>query len=406
VPSVGMFAYPWDILDCGTPEFLDRCDDLGITELHVTTCYHSGKFLLPKNRRHRVYFPESGRLYVELPGFANEIRPAVSDLAATRWLEDLAFRAAGRGVSLAAWTVFFHGTELAARHPHLVVRNLFGDAYPFALCPSNAEVREYAVGLCRALRSLGFFRSIDLESIGYLGYFHGYHHEVTAVPAGPLEKFLLSLCFCPACQSAAEALGVTVAPMKKRLQEIVVAKVNADDACRASPDNVEQLAALVAQFPDLQIFLRMRFATIRQLICRLRSEVVDTALAVCTSSFAGSPSNIWMEGVHMAELRDLIEAYLLLAYSPESDTVNSDLLFCLAQAGSPSKLHLTLNLGLPVTTSLGNAAEKVEYALKRGVTKFSFFNYGFLGEGRLGWIRELSTLIRQRYKDGIENAVV
>jgi hypothetical protein len=61
----------------------------------------------------------------------------------------------------------------------------------------------------------------------------------------------------------------------------------------------------------------------------------------------------------------------------------------------PDLLNLTLNLGLPVTTTLAQAAAKVEFARRQGVRRFSFFNYGFLGEGRLRWIQDLARLVRE-----------
>ncbi|MGH8247951.1 MAG: hypothetical protein ACREUU_16135 [Gammaproteobacteria bacterium] len=107
-----------------------------------------------------------------------------------------------------------------------------------------------------------------------------------------------------------------------------------------------------------------------------------------------------MEGIHLVGLKGLVDSYHLLAYTADADAVNDDLIFCLAMLGDASKLNLTLNLGLPVTPSLDNAIAKVGYALTKGVRRFSFFNYGFLGEARLGWIRELSCLIRKSDEEG------
>ena len=96
----------------------------------------------------------------------------------------------------------------------------------------------------------------------------------------------------------------------------------------------------------------------------------------------------------MAELRDISDAFHLLAYTPDTGAVNDDLLFCLSQVREPGKLNLTLNLGLPVTPSLPDAMAKVLFARQHGVSRFSFFNYGFLGEGRLQWISELAYALR------------
>ena len=189
--SVELFAYPWDILDRGPEAFVEECIELGVNRVHATTLYHSGKFLLPRNRTAKVYFPEPGRLFVPIAedSFANEIRPQSSAIASSGWLKRLSQAATGSGLKLAAWTVFHHSSVLAGQHPQYAIRNLFGDIYPFALCPSQPTVQAYSMSLASAIESLGVFDTLDLETIGYLGYDHGYHHEVTAVPAGVLERF-------------------------------------------------------------------------------------------------------------------------------------------------------------------------------------------------------------------------
>jgi hypothetical protein len=101
-----------------------------------------------------------------------------------------------------------------------------------------------------------------------------------------------------------------------------------------------------------------------------------------------------MEGVSPTSVKHIVECFHLLAYSPEAADVNADLVFFLAMVGDPDLLNLTLNLGLPVTTTFAQAAAKVEFARRQGVRRFSFFNYGFLGEGRLRWIQDLAKLVR------------
>ena len=396
--SIELFAYPWDILDRGVEPFVEECRELGVRVLHVTTIYHSGKFFLPRNSSSRVYFPESGCLYVPLPAEAFEGRPApeVSKMAASGWLEVLAKAAAKAGIRLAAWTVFHHSSALSAKYPDLTVRNLFGDSYPFALCPSREPVRRYSLALARALATLNVFETLDLETIGYLGYHHGHHHEVTAVPAGPLEHLLLSLCFCEACVEAGARTGIPMEPLRLELRALLLEKVRCDDAGSGPPDNMEQVATLLALSEPLQQLVRLRLDTVSSLVRQIRDAIGNVRLSLFTSSFVGSPSNIWMEGVSLHELRDVADVFHLLAYTPDTDRVNADLVFCRAQVEDPARLNLTLNLGLPVTPTLGDAMAKIEFAWRQGVRRFSFFNYGFLGEGRLGWLREIAAALARK----------
>ena len=214
-------------------------------------------------------------MYIPLPenSFSGAITAPAGRLASSPWLEDLCRAARSAGLSLASWTVFHHNSTLGGRYPQFTARNLFGDSYPFALCPSKAAVQEYTLALARAVGSLGVFDIIDLETIGYLGYFHGHHHEVTAVPAGPLENFLLSLCFCDACRAMGDAAGIDVNGLIGLLRSVLLRKLRSDDACGSHPDNYEQLTTLLALSPALQNFLRVRMETINTLLRRIRGAI-------------------------------------------------------------------------------------------------------------------------------------
>ena len=242
--SVELFAYPWDVVDEGEGRFLDRCRELGIDRVHVAVSYHSGKFLLARNSRARVYFPEPGaRYFPASPAlWQGGLDQPVSEVAANGWLEMSAACASDRGIELSAWAVFFHNSALGARYPHLTIENAFGDRYPFALCPSRPEVQD-----------------------------------------------------------------------------------------------------------------------------------------------------------HAADLKPLVARFHLLAYGSDPAAENSDLVFVLAMLGDPGRVNLTLNLGEPITSTFSQAAAKVEFALRQGVTRFSFFNYSFLGEARLRWIRDLACLARSQH---------
>lgn len=388
--SIELFAYPWDIVDTGPTRFAGECTELGVTRLHVTTLYHSGKFLLPRNYGRRVFFAEGGTAYVPLSVSAlGNMAPALSPLAQAGWLDELA----KHGIPLSAWTVFHHNSRLGGMHPQLTVRNVFGDPYPFALCPSHEAVRDYSVALAKEIADLGHFTTLDLETIGYLGYVHGHHHEVAAGPLGPLENFLLSLCFCDACRSSAAQKGVAIDDIAAQTRELLHLKLQADDSNSCNTANAEQITTLIAQSPDLAGLIRMRLDTVTGLVERIAAEINPITVAPFTSSFVGSPSNIWMEGVSLSGLAKSVETFHPLAYTPDSGAVNDDLLFCLSQLKDPGKLNLTLNLGLPITPTLADAMAKVLYAKTLGVRRFSFFNYGFLGESRLKWIGELASAL-------------
>src|SRR5262249_10956467 len=63
--------------------------------------------------------------------------------------------------------------------------------------------------------------SITAESICYLPFDHGFHHERTPYPLSDTTRFCLSLCFCQHCRARAVAAGVDV----DGLREVVQAEV-------------------------------------------------------------------------------------------------------------------------------------------------------------------------------------
>jgi hypothetical protein len=306
--SVELFAYPWDVVDEGEARFLDRCRELGINRVHVAVSYHSGKFLLARNSRARVYFLQPGaRYFPASPAlWQGGLDQPVSELADSGWFEKLTACASERGIELSAWTVFFHNSALGARYPHLTIENAFGDRYPFALCPSRPEVQDHAAALCRSLAALGSFSGIDLETIGYLGYFHGHHHEVTAVPLGPAIKFIMSLCFCPGCRATGQSAGIDMERAAAEVRRIVARRMEADDAASDTP---EQLASLLVLCPWLRELIRVRMKTVAALVQRLAAESRPASLAAFTSGFVGAPSNIWMEGLSLTDLKTLVERF-------------------------------------------------------------------------------------------------
>ncbi|MEU7899359.1 hypothetical protein AB0B45_41735 [Nonomuraea sp. NPDC049152] len=193
------YVYPWDIV--GDPAAPARIAALGVDEVALAASYHSTRAATPFHPAHRVldvpysafYLPVRqaawGRLVPPNPTWA----PPDSFLQARD-----ALRAVGLPVH--AWTVLTHSSHLGATHPDLVVRNAFGDPYPYALCPSHEDVGEYCERLVREIVSVGAPDGIILEACGPMGFGHQSVHEKTGgADWTSVHAALLSLCFCTAC---------------------------------------------------------------------------------------------------------------------------------------------------------------------------------------------------------------
>ncbi|WP_154814781.1 hypothetical protein [Actinophytocola xinjiangensis] len=201
-------AYPWDVL--GDPSFAGRAIAAGVSAVALAAAYHSTRAATPLHPDHQLVHARYAALY----------RPVRQQVWASRRLRPLGpewmstqdsfaeaaetLRAAGLRVS--AWVVLTHNTRLGTEFPDLAVVNCFGEPYPYALCPSSAEVREYAATLAR--EAAAGADAVSLEACGQLGVTHLSHHEKTDGAFSPATERWLSVCCCPACRQAWAARGL------------------------------------------------------------------------------------------------------------------------------------------------------------------------------------------------------
>ncbi|MFG1696501.1 hypothetical protein [Nonomuraea sp. NPDC049309] len=195
------YLYPWDVV--GDPSAPRRLAELGVEAVALAASYHSTRAATPYHPAHRV-------LDVPYPAFYLPIRESSWGRlvpAAPTWTPADAYLQArdalkAVGLKVHAWTVLTHNSRLGAAHPDLVVRNAFGDAYPYALCPSHEDVIEYCENLVREILDLGEPDGLILEACGPMGFGHTSVHEKTSgADWTPADTDLLSLCFCTNCAS-------------------------------------------------------------------------------------------------------------------------------------------------------------------------------------------------------------
>ncbi|HVT71159.1 MAG TPA: hypothetical protein VHF26_25665, partial [Trebonia sp.] len=212
--------YPWDVL--GDPEAAERVRGLGVGTVSLAAAYHAVRGLTPRHPRHRVVAAPGSAVYFPLSGAewaGRVLRPQAPD-----WLgEQDGFGAAAAalheaGLAIRAWVVLLHNDGLGDGHPDLVVRNAFGDRYPWALCPAQPAVVEYAAALAAAAAARPLVGGVELEACGWYGFSHGSAHDkVGGVPLPAAEEWLMSLCFCPACTAAYARAGVAAAEVRARV---------------------------------------------------------------------------------------------------------------------------------------------------------------------------------------------
>ena len=192
--------YPWDV--DADPAAADRIAGLGLAEVTLAAAYHGVRAVTPFHPRHRIVTREASVYYrTDVTRWRGApLRPAEADPAGS--FERAAARLRASGLRVNAWAVLAHGCGAVAGGRSCCVRNAYGDSYPWALCIGTPAVRDYAAALAAEVAALGEAGAIELEACGWYGLDHGSAHDKTGEAAGPAARFLLSVCFCPACAGA------------------------------------------------------------------------------------------------------------------------------------------------------------------------------------------------------------
>jgi hypothetical protein len=198
--SIAFCAYPWDLID--DPEAVARVRAAGADAVAIASAYHSARAATPLHPRHRIVDAASAALYLPV---REEAWGALRPDDRTPWVGPDAFARAAAvardgGLRVEAWIVLTHSTAVGTRHPGSCVVNAFGETYPYALCPTRPEVREYATALVAETVRAVHLDGVILEACGPLGVAHLGHHEKTAGADWSADaEALLSICFCTAC---------------------------------------------------------------------------------------------------------------------------------------------------------------------------------------------------------------
>ncbi|MGH3646986.1 MAG: hypothetical protein ACRDTM_07410, partial [Micromonosporaceae bacterium] len=206
VSAVG-YAYPWDFDD---PAAAGRAVELGVDAVAVAASYHTTRAATPLHPTRRTLVASHAALYVPVRTAA--WRGARLVPAAPSWpgsFEQSRDAVRGAGLGVHAWIVLTHNSRLGAGHPDLTVRNAFGESYEYALCPASDEVADYCATLVGEILELGEPDGVILEACGPLGIDHGGHHDKLEFAAWTdVQRALLSLCFCAACERLYRTAGI------------------------------------------------------------------------------------------------------------------------------------------------------------------------------------------------------
>jgi hypothetical protein len=380
-----IYAFVDDLLDEGASAVAKRLAAQGFSAGALAAVYHAARDLLPHTPRRVVahrgagahYCPPDESLY---PG---DLRPLVAPRPA---LADIAAQIAAAGLSWQAWTVYLHNGRLAAARPDCAVTNAFGDMYETDLCPSSAEVADYAAALTADVARLRP-ELILAESLHHAGFSHGAHHERAFVAVSPVADFLLSLCFCGSCVSRASD-RLDVEALSARVRGVVRDELR---SATASPSSLDRDALAELCGSALLDYLAVRETSVTELATRcasiarsngVRFGFIDQAGAL-KGYVSGEPTgpsscaDAWRLGVNPGAIAAAVDSYVALAYAKSPDRVALDVgEYVGALGGTP--LRCVLRHGAPDLVDSDNLREKVDAARKNGAAAVDFYHYGLM----------------------------
>jgi hypothetical protein len=369
--DAGLFTYAWDLGAEGYDAATGKIADAGFTSINLATSYHAGKFLLPRNPHRRVYFPEDGALYFR-PDLSRygRIQPRVHSLAEAGDDPVTKLLAAIRphGLTYTAWTVCLHNSWLGERYPETTMHTAFGDPLIHSLSPAHPDVRAYLVTMLTDLVSRYDVSAIQLESPGYMGFMHGYHHEIIGADLDAVQQQLLGISFNPVELDGARQAGIDAEGVRTRVAGLLDGCWNLGvpvmEGAVPSPD-VQTL------FDDPEYIAYRAWQT---------DQVISLAQEVCDAVKAASPET---QIFHFAALDGSEEDERLIA---TGDGILSGYAASPADAASRAEraapygkaVHGAIRAIAPDTTDPAVIAPLVNAWRENRVSSIDIYNYGLM----------------------------
>ncbi|MBV8271607.1 MAG: hypothetical protein JO067_04980 [Cupriavidus sp.] len=375
-----LYSYPWDLPGTGAVD-IDKLrgelDELGVRGLTLAASYHAGKFISPRGAG-RITFPEDGAVYFSPRLYRyGLLKPLVSQVVDRRCNPFAALAQDGR-IPVDAWVVLNHNYRLGSQHPECTVQNLWGDRYPYSLCPSHPEVQGYVHALCQDVAEQGHVQGLSIESPGFMVYAHGFHHEFQQVEMNPWIDGMLGLCFCQHCMAGLHRHAIDAQGLRLRLVQRLrqYLESHAVSTCDMAVDWL--LADLISD-DDLRAMIRWRSDSVTALVASIREalpkQISLNVIATCQRPHATA----FLEGMDLRGLAHVADTIELPLYQSSAEQVEADAFDALRRmSGGTALPRAILRPGPPDTASPAQLKDTVARLTQLGVEACSFYNYGML----------------------------
>jgi hypothetical protein len=400
--QAALMAFASDLVDEGFATVVDLARDRGGFEgIELAAIYHHARDVHPHNPVHRVRFLDGGAVFFrpDLRAFAEQrIQPHLArKLDETDPLRRLIEVGRARGMAVRAWTIVLHNFALGERYPDTTAENAFGDRLLTDLCPANPDARAYARTVMAELARTGV-DAIVAESVCYMPFDHGFHHERTPYPLSETARYFLSLCFCEHCRKRATAAGVAVDRLRGWVQEELDRALNgADSALDEVPLERAEIAALADG--EMGGLLAEREETVSALAAEITEAVeaagetrfvfMDSIGADETADQVGTlvADRSWRFGVDIAEVARNCHGLSVMGYSRDDKRFMADLERYREVMPEGTPLSLVLRALPPHCTGPDDLRPKLAAAEDAGIDWVECFVYGLMRLESVDWFR-------------------
>lgn len=371
------WVYPWDIADGDSHDRLEDIHRLGATSICIPFSYHSLRALAPHRSGGKVINATAAICFRprhdEFP--ASGIEPICSDWATDEGPVSHLFTLAGSlGLRLRAWTVVFHNTRLATKHPDSAVTNCFGDVFVHVLCPSAPKSRDYALRLTRAI-SRRPIHAIELEAVGFYGYEHLSHHDKCGIAFDLFHHFLFSCCFCSHCRRAFGSAGLDSDLICKTFRDRLLQFFNGQTATFNRVEEADaELGKLIGE-DAASALLQARNQCVLGLLKEIR-ETVPASIELTVSSGLSPFECSALFGAYPKDTLEIVDRLLLVVFEPNEAVFQrrfEDALKCCPDA---SRWIAGVRIFPPDAGSEPAIQSRVSFLRKKGFTAINLYHYG------------------------------
>jgi hypothetical protein len=390
----GMFVYPWDVMDGGMEQTVQKIIAVGCDRLIVNSSYHHVRAFRPALHSIKCLDQAAASFAIDERRYGR-LKPRVhQDAADAQIIARTRAYCQDRKIHFSTWWVGLHNSSLGQENPDVCMENIWGDRYLYALCPANEAVRKYATAFFEDTLREVQPESIIVESAAFMTFTHGEHHELTAVSIGQSLQWLLSLCFCRDCCHAAETAGCDLEKTRQTVRRLL-AEFSRIDTGNARQEDYS-IAFLLLEHPELYEYQRARNSTVTHLVKSLGeiAAFYQVRFDYIASSLGLPVNQAYYEGVSLTELQNLVNGFVLLAYGDQPGSVLHAIRSASASAPN-TPIHLAFSLCDRSITAEGGLQERVRIALGQDIRSVNYYNYGLLNDFRLNWIKNANSLIDQ-----------